>query len=51
MASDYVDPLNLGTEEVISVDGLVDVVSKVAKKNLINDTTSANLKVYGNRNI
>jgi GDP-D-mannose 3',5'-epimerase len=35
MASDYVDPLNLGTEEVISIDGLVDLVSKVAGKNLI----------------
>lgn len=35
MASDYVDPINLGTEEVISIDGLVDLVSKVAGKNLI----------------
>jgi len=35
MASDYVDPLNLGTEELISIDGLVDLVSKVAGKTLI----------------
>lgn len=35
MASDYVHPLNLGTEELISIDGLVDLVSKIAGKKLI----------------
>ena len=35
MASNYVDPLNLGTEELISIDGLVDLISKVAGKKLI----------------
>src|SRR5215469_16110184 len=35
MASDYADPLNLGTEELISIDGLVDLVSEIAGKNLI----------------
>jgi nucleoside-diphosphate-sugar epimerase len=35
MASNYVDPLNLGTEELISIDGLVDLVSKIAGKKLI----------------
>ena len=35
MASNYVDPLNLGTEELISIDGLVDLVSKIADKKLI----------------
>ncbi len=35
MASSYVDPLNLGTEELISIDGLVDLVSKIACKKLI----------------
>jgi GDP-D-mannose 3',5'-epimerase len=34
MASDYHDPLNLGTEELISVDGLVDLVSEIAGKRL-----------------
>jgi nucleoside-diphosphate-sugar epimerase len=34
MASDYVDPLNLGTEELISIDGLVDLLSKIAGKKL-----------------
>jgi GDP-D-mannose 3',5'-epimerase len=34
MASDYHDPLNLGTEELISVDGLVDLVCKIAGKRL-----------------
>jgi GDP-D-mannose 3', 5'-epimerase len=35
MDSGYVDPLNLGTEELISIDGLVDLVSKIAGKKLI----------------
>jgi len=35
MASDYADPLNLGTEELISIDGLVDLVSEIAGKNLV----------------
>src|SRR5271165_1616696 len=34
MASDYHDPLNLGTEELISVDGVVDLISKIAGKRL-----------------
>ena len=35
MRSDYADPLNLGTEELITIDGLVDVASKIAGKKLI----------------
>jgi integrase len=35
MATDYVHPLNLGTEELVSIDGLVDLVSKIAGKRLI----------------
>jgi nucleoside-diphosphate-sugar epimerase len=35
MASSYFDPLNLGTEELISIDGLVDLVSEIAGKRLI----------------
>jgi GDP-D-mannose 3',5'-epimerase len=35
MASNYVDPLNLGTEELISIDDLVDLVSKIADKKLV----------------
>jgi nucleoside-diphosphate-sugar epimerase len=34
MASDYGQPLNLGTEELVTVDQLVDVVCKVAGKRL-----------------
>ena len=34
MASDYREPLNLGTDELISVDGLVDLISKIAGKTL-----------------
>jgi nucleoside-diphosphate-sugar epimerase len=30
-----VDPLNLGTEELISIDGLVDLISNLAGKRLI----------------
>ena len=35
MASNYASPLNLGTEELISIDGLVDLISKIASKKLI----------------
>jgi GDP-D-mannose 3', 5'-epimerase len=34
MASDYRDPLNLGTDRLISVNGLVDLVSQIAGKRL-----------------
>ena len=34
MASDYRDPLNLGTEELVTVDQLVDMVCEIAGKNL-----------------
>jgi GDP-D-mannose 3', 5'-epimerase len=32
MHSDYSAPLNLGTDELISIDGLVDIISKIAGK-------------------
>ncbi|MGA2648116.1 MAG: NAD-dependent epimerase/dehydratase family protein, partial [Candidatus Sulfotelmatobacter sp.] len=35
MASDYHDPLNLGTDRLITINGLVDLVSKIANKSLI----------------
>ena len=34
MQSDYSAPLNLGTEELISVNGLVDLVAHVAGKTI-----------------
>jgi nucleoside-diphosphate-sugar epimerase len=34
MASGYTKPLNLGTEELVTVDGLVDIVSGIAGKTL-----------------
>jgi GDP-D-mannose 3', 5'-epimerase len=34
MASDYREPLNLGTDELIAIDGLVDLISSIAGKNL-----------------
>ena len=34
MASDYCEPLNLGTEEMVSVDGLVDTICRIADKRL-----------------
>ena len=34
MASDYDSPLNLGTEEMVSVDELVDMICKIAGKRL-----------------
>jgi GDP-D-mannose 3', 5'-epimerase len=35
MASDYHEPLNLGTDELITINGLVDMVSEVAHKRLV----------------
>jgi GDP-D-mannose 3', 5'-epimerase len=35
MASDYHDPLNLGTEQLVTINELVDLVSKIANKWLI----------------
>ena len=35
MASQYREPLNLGTDELISVDGLVDLVCEIADKRLV----------------
>lgn len=35
MRSDHSSPLNLGTDELVSVDDLVDIVSKIAGKSLI----------------
>ncbi len=35
MQSDYGRPLNLGTDELISVDGLVDLVARIAGKTVI----------------
>jgi nucleoside-diphosphate-sugar epimerase len=35
MSSQYREPLNLGTDELISVDGLVDLVCEIAGKRLI----------------
>ena len=37
MASDYREPLNLGTEEMVSVDELVDMVCDVAGKRLVKN--------------
>jgi GDP-D-mannose 3', 5'-epimerase len=34
MASDYGKPLNLGTDELVSIDGLVDIISRIAGKKL-----------------
>lgn len=34
MASDYREPLNLGTDELITVDGLVDLISNISGKSL-----------------
>ena len=35
MASNYREPLNLGTEELVTVDQLVDMVCEIADKKLI----------------
>jgi len=35
MASEYHEPLNLGTDRLITINGLVDLVSKIAGKHLV----------------
>ena len=35
MASDYREPLNLGTEELVTVDELVETICEIAGKNLV----------------
>jgi len=35
MRSDYHDALNLGTDELVSIDGLVDMISEIAGKKLV----------------
>lgn len=35
MSSQYREPLNLGTDELVSVDGLVDLVCKISGKRLL----------------
>ena len=37
MASDYREPLNLGTDRLITIDGLVDLVCKIAEKKLVKN--------------
>jgi len=34
MASDYREPLNLGTEELVTINGLVDIACEIARKKL-----------------
>jgi GDP-D-mannose 3', 5'-epimerase len=34
MASDFAEPLNLGTDELVTINGLVDLISKIAGKTL-----------------
>jgi nucleoside-diphosphate-sugar epimerase len=35
MASDFIDPLNLGTDELVTIDELVDFVTQIAGKRLV----------------
>lgn len=35
MASDYSEPLNLGTDQLVTINGLVDIVSEIARKQLV----------------
>jgi nucleoside-diphosphate-sugar epimerase len=35
MASDYHDPLNLGTDRLVTINELVNLVSKIASKRLV----------------
>ncbi|HKO19490.1 MAG TPA: hypothetical protein VJU82_11450, partial [Acidobacteriaceae bacterium] len=35
MRSDYSGPLNLGTDELVTIDGLVEIISEIAAKSVI----------------
>ena len=35
MKSDYAAPINLGSDELVSVDGLVDIISRIAGKQIV----------------
>jgi nucleoside-diphosphate-sugar epimerase len=35
MACDYDQPLNLGTEQLVTINGLVDLVAQIAEKRLV----------------
>lgn len=35
MRSDFAEPLNLGTDELVTIDELVEIVARIAKKNVI----------------
>jgi GDP-D-mannose 3', 5'-epimerase len=37
MASDHREPLNLGTDRLVSINGLVDIISGIAGKRLIKE--------------
>jgi len=35
MASDYHEPLNLGTDRLVTINGLVDLITAIAGKRLV----------------
>jgi len=45
MASEYHEPLNLGTDRLISINGLVDLISKIAGSTSSRDMTWVDPKV------
>ena len=50
MRSDYSGPLNLGTDELVSVDDLVDIVSDIAGKRLVKRHDTARPQGVRGRN-
>jgi nucleoside-diphosphate-sugar epimerase len=49
MRSDFSDPLNIGSEEMISLDGLAEMIMQVAGKRLSIDHVPGPLGVRGRR--
>lgn len=47
MESDYQQPVNIGSEEMVSINELVDIISKVSKKNVIKKHIKGPLGVRG----
>ena len=50
MRSDYSLPLNLGTDELVSVDDLVDIVSEIAGKSLVKQYNTSRPQGVRGRN-
>jgi nucleoside-diphosphate-sugar epimerase len=50
MLSDYSGPLNLGTDELVTIDELVDIIADIAGKSVIKRHDTSKPQGVGGRN-